>query len=124
MNLEEYPTYEDREKFKKEAWEKISQASSLEEKAYYYLQGVVWAHYWRAREDIESQRNSKSLLRKIRGKKYCPGYQLDIDHYTKHWLHANKRIIHEEVLNVIKEKWGYEPEETKYLPEGCTSYQF
>ena len=121
---QEYPTYEIREKAKREGWEKIAIAKSVREKAFYFVNYIIWSHYWRAREDIESKKKRQTILRKIRGKKYYPYYQLDIDHYTRHWLHANRKSLSEEVLGLISEEWGYEPEENKFLPEGCTQYQF
>lgn len=103
---------------------KISAASTVSEKSFYYINNIIWCHYWRAREDVENSINQKTLLRKIRGKKYFNNYKLDIDHYTKHWLYANKDSLSQDVLNEIKKIWGYEPEENKFLPKGCTGYQF
>lgn len=119
----EYPSYETREKVKLEGWQKIANASSVREKAFYYLQHIIWSHYWRAREAIESASKPQFLLRKIRGRKYYLYYELDIDHYTNHWLHAFKDIIPMEVVNIIEEEWGYKPQENKYLPKGYSLYQ-
>lgn len=121
--------YEFREAIKDLAWLLIRE--HLKEKnyyaaAFYLLHGVISSHYWRAREAIENHRKSKSLLRKIRGKKYYPHYELDIDHYTCHWLGANhdrRELFPEEVVKVIAEQFYYEPEKNKYLPMGMTNYQ-
>lgn len=120
----EYPTYEDREDSKKEGWTRIHESTCPREKAGYFLNRIIWSHYWRARGEIEAQRNCKTLLKKIRGTKYYPFYELDMDHYIPNWLHANKKMVPQDVLDVIKDQWGYEPEENKYLPEGRTSYLF
>lgn len=117
---EYYPTYHEREEFKSEGWREISKTDDPNKKAWFFLYRVIWSHYWRAREEIEKNSKRKSLLKKIRGKKYYPGYILDIDHYTKHWLWANKGMLDEATIKATE----YEPEENKYLPEGRTSYYF
>jgi len=120
----EYPTYEEREKYKSEGWSNMAKCQSPRQKAFLYLHMIIWAHYWRAREGIEAQRNCQTLIKKIRGKKYYPSYVLDMDHYIPHWLHSMKHKIPQDVLDVLKEDWSYEPEENKHLPEGFTIYQF
>lgn len=124
MFSEEYPSYEVREKAKQEGWKKIAESVSPREKAFHFLYRIIWSHYWRAREDIENRRYHKTFLKKIRGKKYYSGYVLDIDHYTPHWMHANRERLDQNVLDLIKDEFHYEPEKCKFLPDGCTSYQF
>jgi hypothetical protein len=119
---EKYPTHHELEECKQEGWKRISESNCPRQKAMQYMNRIIWSDYWKARQEIETQRDCKALLKKIRGKKYYSYYVLDIDHYTLHWLHANK--VPEDVLDVIKEQWHYEPEENKYLPEGRTSYVF
>lgn len=120
---EKYPTYEEREDAKREGWHEIRNSDSVQKKAWYFLNRIIWAHYWRAREDVEQKKNKRSFLRAIRGKKYYPLYTLDIDHYTQHWLWANQESVSPEVMKAIKEIYFYEPEENKFLPKGYTQYQ-
>ena len=118
-----YPSYEMREQVKYEGWEKISETVCPREKACHYLNNVIWSHYWRAREALENNRKWKSLLKKVMGKKYHPGYMLDMDDYIPHYLYANLENSPKEMLNAIKEQWHYEPKESKYMPKGCTCYR-
>jgi hypothetical protein len=121
---EEYPDHETREEVKRLGWEIIhDEKTNIYQKARAYVFYIIWSHYWRARIDIEDSKNSKSILRKIRGNKYHPGYVLDIDHYTPHWLHANSNGISYEVLKEIQKQFSYLPEENKYLPYAMSQYQ-
>ena len=115
--------YEEREKIKSEAWKQFSEASSDSHKANILLHGVVLPHYWRAREKLEAKKNLKSSLKKIFNKKYCSGYEMDIDHYTEHWLFAQKNasFMTEGIFEQLCQY--YDPKESKYLPAGCTEYQ-
>jgi len=113
--------YDEREKLKQEGWKNISDDNQPHKNAYYFLHYIIKAHYWRAREALESTHNYRTFLRKIVGKKYSPGYELDIDHYTEHWLHANKHLMNEATLQYFID-WFYSPKESKYLPKGHTTY--
>lgn len=124
MHIEEYPSYEFREKVKTEGWQKIFEATSAREKAFHWLHSVIWSHYWRAREHLESRKDHKTCLRKIMGKKYYPHYVLDIDHYTCHYLYAMREKITQDVLDCLKDEFHYEGQKCKFLPDYCTSYQF
>ena len=121
-NMKEIMEYAEREAMKHEAWKVInSKDANIRAKAWGVLK-VIEAHYWRAREDLESM--PKAAQRRIHGKRYCPGYQLDIDVYTRHWLVANKSIpISYEVIQHVKSEFGYDPEESKFLHPGQTSYR-
>jgi hypothetical protein len=121
---EDYPDYMEREEAKREGWDIIGNKDATPyQKAHAYLYRIIWSHYWRARESMESQRRHKSNLKKVMGNSYYPGYRLDIDHYTNHWLYANGNRISNEVLKIIAEEYFYEPKKNKYLPEGMTLYQ-
>lgn len=122
--MEIYPTYQEREDAKRVGWKKIEETQDAVIKAYVFMHYIVWSHYWRAREAIESSPKPKSFLRKIRGSKYYKHYTLDIDHYTKHWMWANSKLLSEDVLLAIEDRFGYEPEENKLLPEGHTNYLY
>lgn len=116
--------YEEREKLKKEGWEKFSDCKTPSGKTQVLMHYIITAHYWRAREFIESRKDYAKCLKKIRGRKYYKGYQLDIDHYTENWLFANKgqEFMKDGVLESCK-TW-YEPKKSKYLPKGMSIYQF
>ena len=112
--------YHEREQQKTEAWLLLCSAdASLTIKAQALL-NVIEAHYWRAREHLEAR--PKTEQRRIHGKRYGPGYQLDIDVYTRHWLHANGDRITPEVIDAVREQWHYEPEPCRFLAKGQTSY--
>jgi hypothetical protein len=119
--MEKIMEYAEREAMKTEAWKVInSKDANIHAKAWGVLK-VIEAHYWRAREDLEAM--PKAAQRRIHGKRYCPGHLLDIDVYTRHWLAANKSIpISYEVIQHVKSEFGYEPEESKFLHPGQTSY--
>lgn len=122
--------YHDQEKLKSLAWSLIFEYKKLKNFkacAFYLLHGVITSHYWRARQFLERRKNHESLLRKIRGKKYYPFYELDIDHYTCHWLDANgdrQDLFPSEVIDHIKNDFHYVAEKCKYMPKGMTTYQF
>lgn len=112
--------YHEREQQKAEAWRLLAaEETSLTIKAQALLR-VIDAHYWRAREHLEARPRAEQ--RRIHGKRYCPGYQLDIDVYTRHWLHANGDRIAPEVVECVREQWYYEPEPSRFLAKGQTSY--
>jgi len=52
-----------------------------------------------------------------------PGYALDIDIYTRHWMWANgDRVAEQDAVAYVKEKFGYKPEESKFLKKGKSMY--
>lgn len=115
--------YKQREDWKEEAWDCFWASETPNGKASFLLR-VIECHYWRAREDIEERNNKKACLKKVAKQKYTPGYELDIDDYTGNWLwsHRNREFMSGGVFDALLE-W-YEPRESKYLPEGCSVYQF
>lgn len=113
--------YKQRENIKKIGWEAYHRDTTPDEKAYGLLM-VIDSHYWRAREFLESNPKKKSFLKKLLPKKYSPGYELDIDHYTPHWMFSMKKFISQHVLDVLESKYGYKMEGSPYLPEGMTVY--
>ena len=115
--------YQEREELKKKSWEAFYKADSPHGKASAIL-GVIEAHYWRQREALEADKNKRKHLKMAWPKKYHPGYELDIDHYTLHWLHSMRHFVPKEAQKALSEQWGYEPLKSKYLPEGCTIYQW
>ena len=118
---EDYPSYEEREEIKQRAWKGFYNGDDRQ-KVHCLLHGIIWAHYWRAREDLEE---NKKIYRKVMNemyREYIEGYQLDIDRYTNHWLYSMKEKVSESVLKILKEEWHYEPQEFKYLPKGATIY--
>jgi hypothetical protein len=114
--------YEDREKLKERGWDLLRDSDPPKTKRLVYLECIIQAHYWRAKEAIEICKTPKKFLKKIRGKEYDKEYELDLDHYTEHWLYANKHLMDKEIFKLCRE-W-YDPKESKYLPKGCTIYQF
>lgn len=122
-------THNFREEIKDLGWRLMRyhrQRKNFYHAAFYLLHGVISSHYWRAREAIENNRKCKSLLRKIRGKNYYPGYQLDIEHYVSHWLGANgdrRDLFPIEVVRSLEEEFYFKAEKNKYLPSGMTNYQ-
>ena len=112
--------YHEREKRKAEAWKLLSaEDTSLTIKAQALLL-LIEAHYWRAREHLEAR--PKAEQRRIHGKRYCRGYELDIDVYTRHWLHANGDRMPPEVVQCVRDQWYYEPEQSPFLAKNQTSY--
>lgn len=109
--------YEERERLKEEGWKLFSESKTSHGKAGAIMRFVVLAHYYRAVENLK-----KSQIKKIVGKKYVPGYELDIDDYSRHWLFSMKDHFQSDVFEALCE-W-YEPEECKFLPKGCTCYRF
>jgi hypothetical protein len=114
--------YKQREELKEEGWNLLDKCIYPQSKCNIFMHHIIKSHYWRARKHIEIQKNSCTLLRKIRGRKYYKNYELDIDDYTPHWLFANKHLMDEETYKCCC-KW-YEPIESKYLPKGYTTYVF
>lgn len=121
--IERILPYDERENLKRVAWEAFHKSENEFGKASALL-GVIEAHYWREREYLDFDRYKRKHLKMAVQKKYFPGYELDIDHYTLHWLHSMRHLVPKEVLFALKKQWGYEPVQSKYLPDGCTSYQW
>lgn len=122
--LGEYPTYEEREKAKQKCDEILyDQNSTIHGKASAVVNLKIQSHYWRAREELESMKNHKKFLKKIRGKDYFSGYILDIDHYIPHWLFSMGESLAPEILECIKKQYHYQPKECKYLPKVSTVYR-
>ncbi len=115
--------YESREKLKAEGWELFGKAQSAHAKRNVLMHFIITAHYWRAREAIEARKSPKKALKMIYALYYTPGYEMDIDHYTPHWLFSqrNQRFMTKEIYDACKE-W-YQPKRSNYLPEGMTLYQ-
>ena len=112
--------YYEREQQKSEAWKLLAaKDTSLTIKAQALLR-VIEAHYWRALEHLDAL--PRAAQRRIHGKRYSPGYQLDIDVYTRHWLHANGDRIAPEVVECVRELWHYEPEQSRFLAKGYSIY--
>jgi len=116
----EYLKYHERERQKHKARAVLNDPEANLFKKSRALLLVIEAHYWRAREHLEAW--SKSAQRRVHGKRYCPGYQLDIDVYTRHWLFTNGDSEDQEVVTYLREQCGYYPEPSRFLPKGRTSY--
>jgi hypothetical protein len=118
-------SYEELEELKRMGWIRFAQSSDAGHKAYVLMNYIITAHYWRAREQLETCNNYEICIKKIAGKNYSHGYELDIDHYTEHWLHAQRKAAYMQdgVLEYFIENW-YTPNPCKYLPDGCTAYVF
>ena len=116
--------YKEREDLKKEGWEIFHKAETPAGKVQALMHFIIKSHYWRARKALEDRKDRKKCLRKIRGSKYYPEYQLDIDHYTENWLWANQNqdFMTEEVKSAC-EDW-YTAQESKYMYKGHSSYTF
>jgi hypothetical protein len=113
--------YQQREEYKTICWKQFNEWKEPEPRARALL-GVNKCHYYRAVEDLEVNDKAKKL-KMIRGKKYYKGYELDIDHYTRHWLHSMRHLVPKEIQKEMDDM-GYNAEPNKYLPDGMTSYVF
>ncbi len=121
METEVYPTYEQREAMKEQAWPIVGDpARPIFTRAAAALR-VIEAHYWRARESLEAR--PKSFQRRVHGKRYSREYLLDLDVYIRHWLHANgERLLSQEVRAGILKEFGYAPEKSRFLAAGKSMY--
>lgn len=119
--MEEIMSYEKREELKTKGWDLFTDAITLSGKALGLLY-VIESHYWRQREELDHDSKKKSRLRKLLPTKYSPGYELDIDHYTRHWLHSMRHLVPEDMQKNLTEEMGYNPIATKYLPDGHSLY--
>lgn len=87
---------------------------------------IISAHYVRAWAALQ---NSKAAFRrKVYGKRYSPGYELDIDVYTNNWLHSLRNHValgrHSKARkDFLTYNPSYKPVRNKYLPDGMTIYQ-
>jgi hypothetical protein len=113
--------YEQRETLKEEATAVLAQTDYPMHVRAQALQRWIEAHYWRARERLEA--SSHKFQRRVHGKRYCPGYELDIDVYTRHWLAAvAPQIAEQDVVAYIVAEFGYQPEMSRFLPRGHSYY--
>lgn len=121
--LSEPLTYEMRERLKSEGWDLFKKSESSYAKRNILMHFIINAHYWRAREEVKARKSPKRALKMIYPFHYTPGYEMDIDHYTPHWLFSqrNQPFMTKEVYEACKE-W-YQPKKSKYLPDGMTVYQ-
>lgn len=112
----------EREIAKKEAWNVLHDPEAdVYKKAWYAVHKLIDAYYWGARKTLDKAKSP--FRRRVHGKRFCRGYELGIDVYTRHWLWANgDRILPPDVLDVIRSVWGYSAEEHKLLPKGQTRY--
>ena len=113
--------YHQRETLKSEAWAVLAQTDyPMHERARALLH-VIEAHYWRARAALELE--PRSFQRRVHGKRYCRGYRLSIDVYTRHWLAANgSRVKEQDVVAHVIAEW-YRPENSRFLPYGASMYR-
>lgn len=120
--MEQLVTDEEAIKKREEGIELLKNKRESYVAAQIYLHLIMTADYWLARNEINRQKDKRKLLRKIAPKKYYKGYELDIDHYTEHYLYSNKHLLNEAVYRELCE--FYTPKKCKYLPMGCTKYSF
>lgn len=113
--------HREREDLKSRAWPIVHDKSkSLDARARALLQ-VMESHYWRARSGLDG--STLAVQKKVHGKRYCRGYKLDVDVYTRHWMHSNRDIqVDPQVMAYIRDEIGYKPEQSDFLPDGHTSY--
>lgn len=112
--------YQQRETLKREASAVMNSDATLHARSWAALH-FIEAHYWRALECLED--SSRTLQKKVYGINYGTGYELDIDVYTRHWLHANGDKLSDAITGYLKEVFYYEAVESKYLPRGASIYR-
>jgi hypothetical protein len=115
--------YHDREEFKSMGWERYRAGGTPGSRAGGVLM-IIDAHYHGQVEVLECDPKRRSHTKMAVGRKYYPGYELDIDHYTRHWLHSMGHLIDGDVLFFLQEFMGYYAEKSKYLEKGHTVYHF
>lgn len=120
IDLPDYPDYAKREQVKQAFRDRYQPEESVAERANLLVRLQIWAHYWRARQNLE-EAHPPSMIKKITGIN-IPGYQLEIDLYATHWLWANGERWDPEVIEEVKKTWHYEPVESEYLPKGASIY--
>ncbi len=126
MSKKIYPNeimpYKEREDLKEKGRELLKHAHSTTEQARIHLNFIILAHYWRAVEQLYNQSGVGRKLKKIYGKEYYPGVDLDIDTYTRHWMAANADVpgpdVYQELIKI------YNPVQSKYMRKGYTVYSF
>jgi len=111
--------YEQREIIKKEAWEILRSDAHIHIKSQAML-NIIDAHYWRAREGFDKY--PKKTQRRIHGKRFLRGYQLDIDVYTRHWLWAQEMAPIDKSVRDYVIKNFYTPEQSRFMGKGKTTY--
>lgn len=112
--------YEQRELLKREACAMLASDEPIPGRAWALLH-LIEAHYWRAKSALENR--PKRDQHRILGRRYTPGYELDIDVYTRHWLAANgANVSEQDVVHYVIEHFHYEPEESQFLPPGHSVY--
>jgi len=122
---EEYPSYKLREAFKRMGWKFYSLflgQKGYRQAAQMLMHYVIWSHYWRAREDLETSKKTALRTRRVVGKNYCKRSQLGIDQYTENWLYSMSDSIDPLVTKSFDEDYGYKPKCNKYLEKGYTCY--
>lgn len=119
--MEHIPNYEERESMKQKGWDAYRSDCSTGFKTHGLLL-VISSHYWRARASLEKM--PKAFQRKVHGKRYSPGHELEIDVYIRHWLFANctKMAIDPLVIECLNSVWHYKPEKHPLLHDGKTIY--
>lgn len=116
--------YREREELKRDCYKAMLATDDPRKRALLLVNGLITAHYWRARETIEDNPGTKTKLRRIRGGEYYPGYELEIDHYIENWLWANGDCQNKEDIKEIENVFGYKAKKNKYMPAGHTYYMF
>jgi len=122
FGYEDYPSYQEREDIKNRAWDGFANGS-LSLKMHCLIHGIIWAHYWRAREALEARPKLENKVLKTFYKNYSKDMSLCIDKYTENWLYSMGHIPHKELMEKIEKTYYYKPKINKYLPLGMTMYQ-
>jgi len=121
---EHYWTHSEQETAKEQAWLVVGDKENPIHQRASALLRVIEAHYWHARQALEAQ--PKEFLRKVLGKRYTTGIQIEIDWYTSNWLASMEglRPFHEiaEETKYIIEEFGYKPERHRFMKPGNTTY--
>ncbi len=115
--------YKERERVKTKGFKIYNdKTKSINERALALL-NIITSHYWRARLCIENGRTPQTVLRKIMGKTYEKGTELDIHCYTKDWLGSNGDRYDKEIVKVLEQEYGYVSRKNRYLGDGCSVYE-
>ena len=113
--------YANRELLKREAGAVHAAGGALHDRAWALLY-LIEAHYWRAKQAVDAA--PPAFRRRVHGARYSPEYELCIDVYTRHWLHANGvRLGRPDELAYLSNEFGYSPEANACLPTGASEYQ-
>lgn len=117
--------YHVREKIKNEGWDLYNnKRNPVQKRAHGLLDGVIRAHYWRAREALDNGSRPRTKLRRILGIRYTSSSELSMSDYANHWLFSNGDRYDKYVIDYIKETHGYFEEESQYMPKGHSYYKF